>query len=167
MKTPVLKLSWLAVPIIVILLWMAGRWEIQRKYQHQRAAWKNLTLPRLASLSLTNGDITGEIQEIRSHSNRDMDNGWIQQHVLLMTNGEFLVYAFRHGFNNGFVDHLFLARASDGRWLYSTYHFCNQMAAIRSDDPPASIAAFEKTYSAREFDGKSDDCLQHTWPLKY
>jgi len=30
-----------------------------------------------------------------------------------MTNGEFLVFAFHHGFNNGFVDHLFLAHGTD------------------------------------------------------
>ena len=84
--------------------------------------------------------------------------------VLLMTNGEFVIYASRHGANNGFVDHLFLGHCSDGRWLYSTFHFCNSMAMIRGEDPPGSIAEFAKRYSAREFDGKSDKCLQHTWP---
>jgi hypothetical protein len=91
---------------------------------------------------------------------------WTGEHVLLMTNDDYLVYASRHGFNNGFVDHLFLARGSDGRWYYSTYHFCNRMVALMSDDPPASITEFARTYSARAFDGKSDECLQHTWPEK-
>jgi hypothetical protein len=44
------------------------------------------------------------------------------------------------------------------------YHFCNSMAMIRGDDPPRSIAEFATIYSAREFDGKSDECLRHTWP---
>ena len=73
-----------------------------------------------------------------------------------------LVYASRHGFNNGVVDHLFLAHGSDGRWYYSTYHFCNRVAGVISDDPPGSIAEFLSRYAAREFDGKSDVCLQHT-----
>ena len=81
-----------------------------------------------------------------------------------MTNGEFLVFAFRHGFNDEFVDHLFLAHGSDGRWYYSTYHFCNQMAAVITDEPPGSIAEFTRRYSVREFDGKSDICLQPTGP---
>lgn len=83
-----------------------------------------------------------------------------------MTNGEFIVYAYRHGANNGFIDHLFLGHGSDGRSLYSNYHFCNSRAMIRADEPPASIAEFAKRYAAREFDGKSDACLQHTWPDK-
>jgi len=82
-----------------------------------------------------------------------------------MTNGEYLVYASRHGFNSGFVDHLFLAHGSDGRWYYSTYHFCNSMVGA-DVDPPGSITEFASKYAAREFDGKSDVCLLHTWPEK-
>jgi hypothetical protein len=80
-----------------------------------------------------------------------------------MTNGEYIIYAFWHGANSGFVDHLFLGHCSDGRWLYSTYHFCTHMAGADAD-PPGSINEFETTYWAREFDGKSDVCLKHTWP---
>jgi len=82
-----------------------------------------------------------------------------------MTNGEYIIYAFWHGANSGFVDHLFLGHCSDGRWLYSTYHFCNHMAGADAD-PPGSINEFAATYSAREFDGKSDMCLKHTWPAR-
>ena len=79
-----------------------------------------------------------------------------------MTNGEYIIYASRHGRNSGF-DHLFLGHGSDGRWLYSSYHFCNSMTMLNSDDDPGSITEFVKRYSAREFDGKSDECLQRTW----
>ena len=41
------------------------------------------------------------------------------------------------------------------------------MAATLGDDPPASIAEFAARYAVREFDGKSDECLKHTWPVKY
>jgi len=88
---------------------------------------------------------------------------WIHDHVLLMSNGEYLIYAFRHGFNDGTIDHLFLAHGSDGKWYYSTYHFCSHMAMIRSNNTPASIADFASRYSLRVFDGKSDECLTRTW----
>jgi hypothetical protein len=167
MRRPARKFLWLSLPVLLLILWLGLRWVTKHKYESERSAWKTATVSRLAALSLTNEVIRTEIESIKSRSHADFDNGWIEDHVLLMTNGEFLVYAFRHGFNSGFVDHLFLAHASDGRWLYSTYHFCNQMAAIRNENPPASINAFEKAYSAREFDGKSDDCLTHTWPLEH
>jgi len=83
-----------------------------------------------------------------------------------MTNDEYMVYAWRHGFNNGLVDHLFLAHGSDGRWYYSSFHFCGNMAGVMADDPPGSIKEFALRYEVREFDGKSDVCLQRTWPAK-
>jgi hypothetical protein len=50
----------------------------------------------------------------------------------------------RHGFYNWFVDHLFLARGSDGRWFYSTHHFCNSMVGVINDKLPSSIPEFLK-----------------------
>jgi hypothetical protein len=38
------------------------------------------------------------------------------------------------------------------------------MVMVINDEPPGSIADFVSKYAAREFDGKSDLCLQHTWP---
>jgi hypothetical protein len=115
---------------------------------------------------MTNEEVLQEFAELKSGPAPNMNFRWAHHHVILMTNGEYLVYASRHGFNSGFVDHLFLGHGSDGRWLYSTYHFCNGLAGVIADDPPGSISEFATRYSAREFDGKSDECLQHTWPLK-
>jgi hypothetical protein len=120
---------------------------------------------QIANTSMTNEKVLTEIDQIK-HPTPNLDFGWAHEHVLLMTNGQFLVYASRHGFNNGFVDHLFLAHGSDGRWYYSTYHFCNNMAGVAGDGPPGSIKEFASRYAAREFDGRSEMCLQHTWPEK-
>lgn len=135
------------------------------KHQRARADWKTTTLARLAGLSFTNTDIIRELEKLKANRGTGDRQEWTGESVLVMTNDEFLVYASRHGFNNGFVDHLFLAHGSDGRWYYSTYHFCS-MVMLMSDDPPGSIVEFASRYAAREFDGKSDVCLQHTWPEK-
>ena len=156
----------ISIPVILVGL-VFGWWLVTRfKHQRSRAAWKTTTLERLAGLSLTNADISTELETLTASRGAGERQEWTSERVLVMTNDEFLVYASRHGFNNGFVDHLFLAHGSDGRWYYSTYHFCNSMAGARFDEPPGSIAEFTRTYSVREFDGKSDVCLQHTWPEK-
>jgi hypothetical protein len=123
-------------------------------------------LVRLAPQSATNDIISKELHALKAATVHDGHRDWVSDNVLLMTNGEYLVYASRHGFNSGFVDHLFLAHGSDGKWLYSTYHFCNQMVGALGDPAPGSIVEFKKTYAAREFDGKSDDCLNKTWPME-
>ena len=155
---------WLAIPIALGLSLIVAQWAVRRNHERARVQWKAATLPHLAGLSIGNEDISGELETLKSGINEDRRE-WVSDHVLLMTNGDYLIYAFRHGFNNGFVNHLFLAHGSNRRWLYSTYHFCNQMAGARFDEPPGSIAEFAKRYSAREFDGESDECLKRTWPL--
>jgi hypothetical protein len=153
--------------LLLIVASLAGVWWVaKQKAEHERAQWKGPALERLAGLSITNEEIRRELAELKAGPTPNINRGWAHEQVLLMTNGEYIVYAYRHGANNGFVDDLFLAHCSDGRWLYSTFHFCNSMAMVRVDDPPGSVAEFAKTYSAREFDGKSDECLKKTWPLK-
>ncbi len=156
----------LSIPLLLVGL-VFGWWSYTRyKEQRTRADWMATTLPRLASLSFTIEDINRELETLKASRRAGDRQKWAGDHVLLMTNDEYLVYASRHGFNNGFVDHLFLAHGSDGSWYYSTYHFCNHMVGVNSDSPPGSIAEFARTYSARQFDGKSEVCLQHTWPEK-
>jgi hypothetical protein len=134
------------------------------KFQRNRVRWKDSALASLAALSVTNAEIRGELEELKEGPKPNLDLGWANQQVLLMTNGEYIVFMFWHGFNNGSVDHLFLGRGSDGRWFYSTYHFCTSMAGVSGDNPPGSISEFARTYFARQFDGKSDECLKRTWP---
>ncbi len=154
---------WLSIPAFIVVLVVGYGAVMKLKFEHARKVWKDEALVQIAKTSLTDKEVLTEIDQMK-HPTSELNFGWTHEHVLLMTNGEFLVYAFRHGFNSGFVDHLFLAHGSDGHWYYSTYHFCNRMAAVVADEPPGSIAEFARRYSVREFDGKSDVCLQHTWP---
>jgi hypothetical protein len=57
---------------------------------------------------------------------------------------------------------LFLGHGSDGRWFYSSFHFCNYMAMVSGEDAPGGIAEFTNRYAVRQFDGQSDECLKHT-----
>lgn len=155
-----------AIPAILIVLALGWLSITRLKQQRARAAWKTTTLAQLGELSLTNKEFSQELEAFKETRGVGNHQGWIGERFLLMTNDEFLVYAWRHGFNIGSIDHLLLARGSNGRWYYSTYHFCNSMAGVISDDPPGSIADFSSRYSAREFDGNSDVCLEHTWPEK-
>jgi cell division protein FtsB len=155
----------LFIVLLIIAAALAGFWQFMKQREHQaRAQWKGQALARLAELSITNEEILRELDDLKGGPTPSLDFGWTHENVLLMTNGEYIVYAHRHGANNGFVDHLFLGHGSDGRWLYSTFHFCNSMAAVQGDAPPGSIDEFAERYSARQFDGKSDECLQRTYP---
>lgn len=151
--------------MFVIVAALTGAWRFAKQNAiRERGHWRNSCLERLAGLTIENEEIGRELEQLRSGPKPNVDFGWAHDEVLLMANGEFIIFAFWHSPYHGFVGDLFLGRTSDGRWLYSSYHFCNRMAAVRGDDPPKSIAEFETRYSVREFDGKSDKCLQATWP---
>jgi hypothetical protein len=161
--TPRRKFTAILLILFLLAVCVLGfRCFLKYKYEHGRARWKDATLKRLSLLSVTNEEISQELSMLKS-SKPGMDLGWAGDNVLLMTNGEYVIYAFRHGFNDGFVNHLLLGHGSDGRWLYSTYHFHAPIEG--SSDPPGSINEFCKRYSAREFDGISDVCLEKTWPM--
>lgn len=155
---------WIVVPLGFIGLLLVGLvWGVKWNFERQRTDWKDQTLPRLAALSINDREISDEMQRLKDGASDIKNKKWAGESVLLMKNGEYLIYGFRHGFNNGAVDHLFLARGSDGKWLYSTYHFCNHMNMVAADTPPESIADFAKRYYAVEFDGQSNVCLRTTW----
>lgn len=154
---------WLSIPAVIIVL-LFGSWSAARYLTgRDRAHWKTEALERLATLSITNEEVSQELETLKAGRGAVGEHQqWTGEHVLLMTNGEYIIYEYRHGRNDYFPPHLFLGHCSDGHWLYSSYHFCRSMTMVQGDDPPGSIAEFSKAYSAREFDGKSDECLKMT-----
>jgi hypothetical protein len=40
------------------------------------------------------------------------------------------------------------------------------MLALRDEEQPDNLAQFIAAYFLREFDGRSDECLNLTWPPK-
>lgn len=153
---------YLSIPAALLAVIAVSWWAFILRNEKVRADWKKSSLARLATLSITNDEIRQELDSLKA----DPESLWYRDNVLWMTKGEYLIYTYRHGRNDRWIDHLFLAHSSDGRWLYSTYHFCNSMVTLLSDPPPGSVAEFEARYAIREFDGKSDECLKHTWPEK-
>ncbi len=149
--------------ILVTIGVVYGLWSLARHISGRpRVEWKSAALERLRRLSIADAEIRHEIDELKKSNTNNTELGWAHEHVLLMGNGEYIIYEYRHGANIYFPPHLFLGHGSDGRWLYSSFHFCNDINMVRYAPPPASINEFEQKYSVREFDGKSNDCLKMT-----
>src|SRR5258705_13844255 len=106
--------------------------------------------------------MTNEITRLRLEAAQDPERGWVGTNLLVMTNGDWLLYQNNCVKEPSHLHDLFLARGSDGKWYYSTFHFCVDMIVLRAGmwadqpDAPGSLAEFVKTYAVREFDGKSD-----------
>jgi hypothetical protein len=58
---------------------------------------------------------------------------------------------------------LFIGRGSDGKWYYSTFHFCVGKCVLQMQRQPDTLAQFVDGYWLRPFDGKWDEALSETW----
>jgi len=148
------------------LAWYQGR-ELSA-----RREWKDKALPEISTLTSNKDWVDGEKDLLtnsqQKQNQRIMETGWLTDKMILMKSGEWLVYkshCSKRPPKN--VRDIFLANGSDGKWYYSTCHFCVALTTLRlnQQDPPKDLASFAKRYQLREFDGVSDDCLKETKEL--
>ena len=131
-----------------------------------RRAWKAKAIADIAARIADPAWATNELALLQKRgTNGDSSyEGWLSDHMIAMRNGDWLAYASACQKEHHRIRDLFLARGSDGRWYYSTYHFCIDMIVLRGEERSADLPAFAKAYFLHPFDGHSDECLRQTWP---
>ena len=164
---------WL-ISFAVLLAIVAGAllclpWAVRQRQYLARKSWKEGAIPEIAKLANDSKWVSEEIAILGSGeatgSQRIIADRWLTDRMVLMASGEWLVYkshcskAPPHQ-----VRDIFLAKGSNGRWYYSTCHFCVGMCAlvIMQGEPPYDLVTFALRYHLKEFDGVSDECLQQT-----
>jgi hypothetical protein len=131
-----------------------------------RRAWKDKAIAEISSRVADSAWSSNELAHLKTRATADRSDsdGWLSERLIVMRNGDWLAYANICQKENSRIQDLFLGRGSDGRWYYSTYHFCIGMVVLRMEEQSDDLAAFAKAYYLRSFDGHSDECLQKTWP---
>ena len=129
-----------------------------------RRAWAEKSIGEIAASVAERSWPTSEVA--RLGTNRSEKVRWVSDRLILTRKGEWLAYANVCRKQDRQIHDLFIARGSDGSWYYSTYHFCVGMVALKMDDQPKDLTAFIQAYYLRPFNGRSDDCLAKTWPLR-
>lgn len=154
-----------------------------RNYQifSARRDWKEQAIPQIEKRVGDQEWIRKEIAFIQGAApqtgQRILAYGWLTDRMILMSNGDWLIYenhckkAPPHH-----VDDIFIARASNGKWYYTTCHFCRNMIALimhqdfdeeGMDQQPRDLHSFIQRYGLQEFDGKSNECLKKTISSPY
>jgi hypothetical protein len=129
-----------------------------------RKQWKDNAV---GSITQTYGDSAGLTNELQRLAGEQSESeNWLSSKLIVMTNGEWLVFTNKCHKEDRNIHDIFIARGSDGQWYYSTYHFCINMIVLRIDPRPANLSEFVQRYSLRTFDGRSDISLEKTWPPK-
>jgi len=140
-----------------------------RLHAKARKDWKDQAIIEIARRAADTNWLAIETGTLKKGAaQKDADEGaWLTDHLILMTNGEWIVYASKCSKEDRRIHDIFLGRGLNGKWYYSTFHFCKRMLVLTVDEQPGSVAQFAETYFLREFDGISDDCLQKTWPPEH
>ena len=133
-----------------------------------RRAWKNAAIADIAQRVKDTNGIIAEVQGLAENMNRDTNrsSAWHSDRLMLFRNGEWLSYANKCSKEDRRIRDIFIARGSNGKWYFSTYHFCVRMISLQIEHQPESIAEFAERFAGQEFNGRSDVCLSRTWPPK-
>ena len=88
---------------------------------------------------------------------------WLTADTIVCRDASWLAYRAQCHKEDPKIHDIFIARASDGNWYYSDYHFCKEMMVLAMDGQPESLQRFKARYFLGRFDGGSDESLQPTW----
>jgi len=137
-----------------------------RLHAKARKQWKDAAIANIERRVADVASLERELATIKAglEANGSDADGWFNKNTLLLKNGDWIAYASQCSKEDGRIHDIFIGRASDGKWYYSTYHFCVGMLVLRMDGRPESLPKFISDCSLREFDGRSDECLNRTWP---
>ena len=131
-----------------------------------RDHWKADAISNIRSLASDTNWMATEIAGLTTNPSKDdgSGDGWISDHLILMTDGSWMVYDNICTKSDWRIDDIFVGRASDGKWYYSTFHFCIGAVVLRFQGRPADLGTFVKDYCLSEFTGRATERLGTTWP---
>jgi hypothetical protein len=124
-------------------------------YATERRAWKNRAIEEVKQESATPPDPDARYSE----------DEWLTTGKIACADGSWLAYRSQCHKQDPKVWDIFIAKASDGRWYYSDFHFCIGAMVLGMRGQPESLEKFKSDYFLAEFDGSSDAALSPTWRI--
>lgn len=153
--------------LLILIVISLGLWHWLANPLHARARvnWKNNAIAEIKQRVQIADFVARHKTRIESAiaDRGNPEGAWFTDKLLVMKNGEWMAYAGHCQKRDPKIKDIFIGRGSDGKWYFSTYHFCINLTTLTIEPQPASLREFIDTYFVREFDGQSDDCLELTW----
>jgi hypothetical protein len=157
--------------LVALVLVAAGVWLALRPrntldplYAAPRIQWKDHAITLIQQRFADPAWIATQTARLHARTATRPFANWIGDEILLMKNGDWIICQNICHKQDPQIQDLFIGRGSDGRWYYSTFHFCVNMNVLLGEGTqPASLLQFADGYSLRPYDTRSNDCLQSTW----
>ena len=135
-------------------------------YSAARRSWRDEVVTRIRRRAADKQWLDHELASLQTAArSRPMQGGWVGNELLVMKRGEWIICqnVCSKDQNTPVERDLFVGLGSDGKWYYSTFHFCVEKCVLQLESQPASLSKFIDAYWLAAFDGQSDDSLQSTW----
>lgn len=138
-----------------------------RTHAKPRREWKEQAIAKIERRLNDKQALDSAINDIEKTlaTTRPAPGSWVGEDVLVMKNGDWIAYENICSKEDSRIHGLFIGRGSDGKWYYSTFHFCIGMTVLRHMEEwqPDTLAQLADAYWLVPFDGRSDQCLNATW----
>ncbi len=158
------KVLIVVVLMLILALAIAVRELGDPLHRTARRDWKNQAIATLSQRLRDEQWLASAKNALgRGAASRPSEGGWVGDEWVVMKNGDWIVCQNICSKQNSRIKDLFIGRGSDGKWYYSTFHFCVGKVVLRMEPQPESLARFVDAYWLAPFDGQSDGCLNSTW----
>ncbi|HEY8748399.1 MAG TPA: hypothetical protein VIM11_10515 [Tepidisphaeraceae bacterium] len=132
-----------------------------------RKNWTAQTIPQIAALSDDRSWLAKQTSAVATQLNaKPAEQGtWLTDQFTVMRDGQYIIFKNECVHRHQLLGDIFIAKASNGRWYYSSFHFCCEMVVPRMERQPADLETFIDEYFLKEFDGNTDsrEPIKPTW----
>ena len=151
----------LAVVLSGVLCVLGLRWARQRTIEK----WNRAAIATVSCLASDTNWISSQISTLRTQPLEDMSrSGWMTNNLLILKSGEWIVFTNACQKEDWRLQDMFIGKASDGKWYYTTYHFCIGMKVLPVMGQPEEMKFFQTNYYVRVLDESQAAVLTKTWP---
>jgi hypothetical protein len=152
--------------VVLVLLLLVGvvlglRWLLSS--QRLRRNWKDQAVIEVSRIATNRSWVNERTAAIQKQALAGSQGTWLGDSIVVMRDGEWIIFRNECGHRHQLLGDIFIGKASNGRWYYSSFHFCCEMVVPKMDEQPTDLSSFITKHFLREFDGKSDDAIQQTW----
>jgi len=149
----------LAIPIV-------SKWRTEQYRTRIRNEWKAAAIADINRFYDDPAWLETEKAKLGTSSDNEYITDWFTQHLIVMRNGDWIICSAIARKQDKRIDDIFVGRGSDGKWYYSTYHFCVDMCTLdMGEGRPADLDGFIRQFYLRGFDGEPGTKLGTTWPF--
>ena len=106
-----------------------------RLHTKARKQWKASAISEIDRKVHDTHWIETELLELKKRAATNTE-GWFSENMVVATNGDWIVCESKCSKEDQRIHDIFIGRASDGKWYYSTYHFCIGKLVLRMEEPP-------------------------------